>query len=382
MFQALLLRQEMVTHYEGLYRSAERRRLRAEWRVRRLELTGRLQALLTREAAEWERELAVEPAGPAGMGDEVGAGAALGGSGSSSGVREGGRLGAEGEMEEEEEEGKEEEEEEEEEEGELAVAERGEKKSHMTWVESSAKLAGTRGRRTWVASLVEAGGSAIDAGAAGKPRGEEEEGERGERRGQERAGEGEEEEEQGESEPAHHQLLPVLQPPSLAWCGGARMPEQLPRPLRKPVPGAGVHQTTAQHSHSGTASAPEQEAGTARTDSSRGHAPSSVAMEIIYGSSPAPNYESTRGQAPPSSLQTLLYNDVATGDSDVAPKPSRGLPPPSTIQDIMYAAGGTSAGSASSRGHAPASTVQLLLYPHSPGGSAFTSCPCLWVVWD
>ncbi len=225
--------------------------------------------------------------------------------------------------------------------------------------------------------------------------------------------------------PSHLQRSPSFlgqhySPESTSRRGGA---DDIPR--RKVVPGSGVHDSVVQtilYGEGGDGCRVEVEsvwvtgmdsqvsAGlesghgdtlTPRLVSSRGHAPPSVAQDIIYpeviGETPrtslpndptTPRLVSSRGSPPPSVARDIIYpqgrgegqldgETRATGDL-LTPRltTTRGHAPPSVVQSIMYSQDSAHSKGpmqdlfaprlVSSRGHAPPSTIQEILYS---GGS-------------
>ena len=320
----LLCREKMVAHYQDLYRAAEQRRLLAEWQVRRLNLSAQRQEFLREEREEWRREMvAGRTQQHGGDREEGGEGEAGGGGGG-----EGGGVAVRVWQEE-----REEEEEEEtgdkglvfgcgwtsvgvkEEEGGLENSEHDEaegggggggggeeeeRRTGRTWMEGGIEQAQV-GRRTWVASLIEPTCKPTqiqDVEEEEEEEGEKEEGEEGE-------GEGDNEEEikveTGEEEDKDDEKKEKnVKPPSLLaalqtpppHCGREEVP-LLPR--RKLVPGSAIHQSTVQ-----------DVLGSATNDithkSTRGKPPPSTVQDIMYGSH----------QTHP--LQDQLFTDHSPGE--------------------------------------------------------------------
>ena len=74
----------------------------------------------------------------------------------------------------------------------------------------------------------------------------------------------------------------------------------------------------------------------------------------------SPRLISTRGHAPPSTAQDIMY---ARGEDNLVKQSTRGQVPPSVVQDIMYAHSFTQARFSSTRGKPPPTSIQRLLYP-------------------
>ena len=85
----------------------------------------------------------------------------------------------------------------------------------------------------------------------------------------------------------------------------------------------------------------------------------------------------TRGTPPPSTVQHILYptRPDSGGSGDAT---SRGAPPASVVQNLLYPGRGESAGNdarVSTRGREPAVKIKALLYPNQPGED--WSRPCI-----
>ena len=354
-----LPRADLVAYYEELSREAERRKMRAEWQARRLGLSQERQQFLQREREKLERE--VEAKREELLSERT------------QEVREsvetsGGEVGRE------------------------------EKKMRprRTWEEGVATPGGHQGRKTWVASLIEAPAaqisddlsspmaiSPVDEFQTGKQlpsAAEDDVSHNMEQRlegGMEPGLEGGVEPEVGggmelgleggmeaglegeikptltiDSELGHQdQVTPirVCEAPSIAqdviYGRELERPEQLER---------------LQLQEKATHSIPREE-------SSRGHGPPSTAQDIIYPRAAAaqedvvsPRRISTRGHAPLSTVQDIMYTQEG---SSLMKESSRGRAPPSVIQDVMYPRDLSHVTFVSTRGTPPPSSIQQLMYP-------------------
>ena len=103
---------------------------------------------------------------------------------------------------------------------------------------------------------------------------------------------------------------------------------------------------------------------TPREDSSRGQGPPSTAQGIIYARATAPHQDagliSTRGHAPSSTVQDIMYTQEG---SSLVRESTRGRAPPSVIQDVMYPHDLSPVSFVSTRGTPPPSSIQRLMYP-------------------
>ena len=102
-----------------------------------------------------------------------------------------------------------------------------------------------------------------------------------------------------------------------------------------------------------------------REDSSRGQGPPSTAQDIIYPRAAqedavSPRRISTRGHAPLSTVQDIMYTK---GGSSLVKESTRGRAPPSVIQDVMYPCDLSHVTFVSTRGTPPPSSIQQLMYP-------------------
>ena len=103
-------------------------------------------------------------------------------------------------------------------------------------------------------------------------------------------------------------------------------------------------------------------------ETSRGTPPPSVAQDILY---PSPDEQSTshvshtRGTPPHSVAQDILYPRGERSAQALGEVPTRGAPPSSVIQNIMYPIGEGSVGEktkVSTRGHEPAVKIKNIMY--------------------
>ena len=119
----------------------------------------------------------------------------------------------------------------------------------------------------------------------------------------------------------------------------------------------------------------------------------SIAQDVIYGrelerpeqlerlqlqekaTHSIPREESSRGHGPPSTAQDIIYPRAAAAQEDVSPRriSTRGHAPLSTVQDIMYTQEGSSLMKESSRGRAPPSVIQDVMYPRDLSHVTFVS---------
>lgn len=187
-------------------------------------------------------------------------------------------------------------------------------------------------------------------------------------------------------------------------------------PHRKRVPGSGIHDSVVQEAlygqekgdwiqqasrrrlewtpgtDSGLAAGVESGHGGATTPrlvSSRGHGPPSVAQDIIYPETPwsappeeqtTPRLVSTRGSQPPSIARDIFYprvgaNQLSEGEGALKAggeittsrlETSRGHAPPSVIQDIMYAHGSPRAGAVTQGSEDPGDPRLVSSRGHAP----------------
>ena len=140
----------------------------------------------------------------------------------------------------------------------------------------------------------------------------------------------------------------------------------LPREPSVPAPQASSGDASSSAVVSGASSA-----SLPHTRSTRGHAPPATIQDLIYppaDGAPVPHVQSSRGHAPPDGAPVPhVQSSWGHAPPDGAPVPhvqsSRGHAPPSTIQHLLYPL--TSdlpvPHVQSSRGHAPLSTIQHLL---------------------
>ena len=318
-----LPRADLVAYYEELSREAERRKMRAEWQARRLGLSQERQQFLQREREKLEREVEAKR-------EELLSGM----SGSTQEVREsietsGGEVGEE------------------------------EKKMRprRMWVEGVATPGGHQGRKTWVASLIEAPAAQIS-----------------------------------DDLPSSTAISPVeeFRTPRLESFSGQQLPsEDAVSHSMEPEVGGGMEPGMEGGMEPGLEGDIKP---TQTIDSELGHQgqvtairvcdPPSIAQDVIYGrelerpeqlerlqlqekaTHSIPREDSSRGQGPPSTAQDIIYPRAAQEDA-VSPRriSTRGHAPLSTVQDIMYTKGGSSLVKESTRGRAPPSVIQDVMYP-------------------
>ena len=98
----------------------------------------------------------------------------------------------------------------------------------------------------------------------------------------------------------------------------------------------------------------------------RGIPPPSQAQNVLYPgleASSSAAISQTRGTPPLSVAQDIMYPSVGGSTQIPTARQSRGTPPPSVIQDIMYPTGETAvAPKVSSRGHEPAVKITKIMY--------------------
>ena len=355
-----LPRADLVAYYEELSREAERRKMRAEWQARRLNLNQERQQFLQQERDKLEREVEAKR-------EEVF-------SERTQEVEESVETSG----------------------GELGDDERRRKPRRM-WVEGVATPGGHQGRKTWVASLIEAPAAQI-----------------------------------GDRLPSPTAISPVeeFQTPRLAPPSGQ---QQLPSGQQQ-LPSVAEAHSREQRLEGGME--PEIEDGvepglesgvepevegsmepgldgglepglegeikpTQITDTELGHQgqvtpirvcePPSIAQHVIYGrelerpeqlerlqlqekaTHSTPREDSSRGQGPPSTAQDIIYARATAAHQDAGLTSTRGHAPSSTVQDIMYTQEGNSLVRESTRGRAPLSVIQDLMYPRDLSHVPFVS---------
>ena len=127
----------------------------------------------------------------------------------------------------------------------------------------------------------------------------------------------------------------------------------LPREPSVPAPQASSGDASSSAVVSGASSASLPHA-----RSTRGHAPPATIQDLIHppaDGAPVPHVQSSRGHTPPSTIQHLLYpltSDLPTHLATASPAAPPLPPPGAPVPHVQ-----------SSRGHAPPSTIQHLLYP-------------------
>ena len=360
-----LSRADLVAYYEELSREAERRKMRAEWQARRLSLSQERQQFLQREREKLEREVEAKR-------EEL-----L--SGRTQEVRElvetsGGEVGGE------------------------------EKKmrSRRTWVEGVATPGGHQGRKTWVASLIEAPAAQISddlsSSTAISPVEEFQTGKQLPSAAEDAVSYSMEQRLEGGVEPGleggvepglEGGVEPELEGGVEPKVGGGMEPglEGEIKPTQTmdselghegqvtPIRVCDLPSIAQDVIYGRELERPEQlerlqlqEKATysiPREDSTRGQGPPSTAQDIIYPKAAqedavSPRLISTRGHAPLSTVQDIMYTQEA---SSLMKESSRGKAPPSVIQDVMYPRDLSRVTFVSTRGTPPPSSIQQLMYP-------------------
>ena len=257
--------------------------------------------------------------------------------------------------------------------GELGDDERRRKPRRM-WVESVATPGGHQGRKTWVASLIEAPAAQI-----------------------------------GDHLPSPTAISPVeeFQTPRLAPPSGQQqLPSVAEAHSMEPGLEDGVEPEVEGSMDPGLDGGLEpglegEIKPTQTTDTELGHQgqvtpirvcePPSIAQHVIYGrelerpeqlerlqlqekaTHSIPREDSSRGQGPPSTAQDIIYARATAAHQDAGLTSTRGHAPSSTVQDIMYTQEGNSLVRESTRGRASPSVIQDLMYPRDLSHVPFVS---------
>ena len=191
------------------------------------------------------------------------------------------------------------------------------------------------------------------------------------------------------------------------------------KPHRKSIPGENIHHSVVQEALYGRAATPEDfsRSLSPRLVSSRGQSPPSVAQDIMYGrKSPGmepnlspgveprqdPPLVPSRGHQPQTTAQNVIDNlplqtpkeKAGTDGSSPRWRSTRGQAPPSVLQDILYPKEGGPPEAVqrsedsltphlrSTRGQAPLSSAQNLMYPgRNSRGQCHTHNPLTEMGW-
>ena len=334
-------RAQMVAHYEDLKEAAELRRVRAEWRARRMELCEKRWQFMEEDGQQWRKE---------GEGEK--------GEGEREEVRE-----------EEEGEG----------EGGGRMESHASGQSRRKWTESDAQEERRGGRRMWIASLTDPLHKPVDPseGVAAapplSPGGHLELEEQSlldvsvatSRHAVESQDSFVESHDLSVEQPmeSHHDRshdVSVEQPLEShdSPCTRGHAPSSTAQELLYSTEGKEEHRSTRGHASSSTA----QELlysteGKEEHRSTRGHTSSSTAQELLYSTEGKEEHRSTRGHASSSTAQDLLYSTEGKEEH----RSTRGHASSSTAQELLYSTEGKEE-HRSTRGHASSSTAQDLLY--------------------
>ena len=353
-----LPRADLVAYYEELSREAERRKMRAEWQARRLGLSQERQQFLQREREKLERE--VEAKREELLSERT------------QEVRESVETS-----------------------GREVGGEEKKMRPRRTWVEGVATPGGHQGRKTWVASLIEAPAAQISddlsSPTAISPVEEFQTGKQLPSVAEDAVSHSMEQRLEGGMEPGlEGGVEPGLEGSVEPEVGGGMEPG-LEGDMEPGLEGGMEPGLEGEIKPTGT------------IYSELGHQdqvtpirvcePLSIAQDVIYGhelerpeqlerlqlqekaTHSIPREDLSRGHGPPSTAQDIIYPRAAAAQEDVSPRriSTRGHAPLSTVQDIMYTQEGSGLMKESSRGRAPPSVIQDVMYPRDLSHVTFVS---------